>query len=180
MRNQPRYKDHGESAFFDDASAARRPVEGTVARGLLKEDEHLYTGKIEGKHAATYPFEITAQILARGRERFDIHCAVCHDATGYGLGMVVRRGFKQPPSLHEPRLRELPPGYFFDVITNGFGAMYSYAGQVKAHDRWAIAAYIQTLQLSQNTPVSMLAPEEVRELENPVAETHAQPQNAGH
>lgn len=164
MRDQPRYDTYESSDFFADGMTARPAVEGTVARGQLFEDEHLYTGKVDGKHAEAFPFPVTEEVLLRGQERYNIFCGVCHNATGDGMGMVVRRGFKQPASFHTERLQSAPPGYFFDVITNGFGAMYDYAAQVAPHDRWAIAAYIKALQLSQNMKLSDLPQEKQDEL----------------
>lgn len=151
MRNQPRYEPYEESAFFADGRSSRLPVEGTVARGQLREDELLHTGKIDGKLANVFPNSVTDTVMKRGQERFNIYCSPCHDMTGGGNGMVVQRGFKQPPSFHIDRLRNAPAGYFFDVATNGFGAMYPYADRVSVEDRWAIAAYIRALQLSQNS-----------------------------
>jgi len=150
MHDQPRYEPFEKSDFFGDARASRPLVEGTVARGELRENAHLYTGKVDGQDAATFPVEVTAELLARGRERFDIFCSPCHDRTGRGNGMIVQRGFRRPISFHDPRLRAALPGHFFDVMTNGFGAMSSYASQVPVRDRWAIAAYIRALQLSQH------------------------------
>jgi cytochrome c553 len=149
MHDQPRFKPLAGSDFFGDGRSARPPVEGTVARGQLRDDAHLYTGLVNGEPAATFPVEITAELLARGRERYDIFCSPCHDRVGRGTGMVVQRGFRQPTSFHDDRLRTALPGYYFDVMTNGFGAMSSYASQVPVRDRWAIAAYIRALQLSQ-------------------------------
>jgi len=150
MHDQPRFEPMEKTTFFPDGRSARPLVPGTVARGHLDLDEHLYTGKVDGKPATTFPFPVTAEVLARGRERFDIHCSACHDKLGYGQGMIVKRGLKPPPSYHIPRLREAPPGYFFDVMTNGFGAMYDVRDRVAPRDRWAIAAYIRVLQRSQN------------------------------
>lgn len=166
MRNQPKNKDFGESKFFKNHSIARQPVDGTIARGQLREDELFYTGKTDGKFSEVFPFPVTEEILVRGKQRFEIYCSVCHDYLGYGRGMIVQRGFKQPPSYHEDRLLNQTPGYFFSVMTNGFGAMSSYAAQVPPHDRWAIAAYIKVLQLSQRAPVSMLNPDEKNILEH--------------
>lgn len=160
MHDQPRYKAAGQSAFFADGRNNRPLVPGTVARGRLQEDDHLYRGKIDGKPAETYPFPITADILKRGRDRYAIYCTPCHSPQGDGNGMVVQRGMKRPPSYHIERLQKSPPGYFFDVITNGFGAMYDYSERIDVNDRWAIVAYVQTLQQSQNTKASDLTPEE--------------------
>jgi mono/diheme cytochrome c family protein len=154
MHDNPRYEPLEASSFFADRRSAREPVAGTVARGELREDEHLYTGKVGGKLSATFPFAVTRERLERGRQRYDIYCAPCHDRLGTGLGMVVRRGFRRPPSMHDERLRLAPPGHFFDVMTNGFGAMASYAAEVPVEDRWAIAAYLRALQFSQRAPIS--------------------------
>jgi len=164
MRNQEKYKPLAESHFFADKMASRPLVEGTVARGALKEDDHLYTGKVDGKHTETFPFEVDETVLKRGQQRYDIYCAVCHDRLGYGNGMVVQRGFKQPPSFHDARLVAAAPGYYFDVITHGFGDMNNYAGQIKAYDRWAIIAYIRALQLSQNATLADADPVEAEKL----------------
>jgi len=150
MADQPRYEPLKKSEFFDDQRASRPLVEGTVARGHLDADEQLYGGKVGGAPAKTFPFSIDRQVLQRGRERFDIFCSPCHDRVGTGQGMIVRRGYRPPPSLHIERLRAAPPGHFFDVISHGFGAMPDYAAQISPHDRWAITAYIRALQLSQN------------------------------
>ena len=149
MHDQPRYEAFEASDFFEDGRASRPLVEGTVAQGQLQLDEHLYTGKINGELAVTLPVPLTRQLLERGQERFNIYCSPCHDRAGSGQGIVVRRGFRRPSSFHIDRLREAPIGYFFEVMTNGFGAMLDYAVQVTPHDRWAIAAYVRALQLSQ-------------------------------
>ncbi len=163
MHDQPRYKALGKSDFFEDGRAARPLVEGSVARGQLRDDEHLYTGKLGKELAGSYPFAITEGVLQRGRERFAIYCAPCHGQLGQGEGMVVQRGFKRPTSFHIERLRTAPPGYYFDVMTNGFGAMSDYSAQVPVNDRWAIAAYIRALQISQNASLGDV-PEERRAL----------------
>jgi mono/diheme cytochrome c family protein len=149
MRDQPRSDPLEASDFFSDGVASRSPVPGTVARGQLKADAQLETGMVHGKLAAVFPYPVTSEMLVRGRERYGIFCTPCHGQLGDGQGMVVRRGFKQPSSFHVDRLRGAPPGYFFDVMTNGFGVMSSYASQVPVADRWAIAAYIRALQRSQ-------------------------------
>jgi mono/diheme cytochrome c family protein len=187
MANQPKHKPLRPSAFFDDGRSARPLVEGTVARGQLRDNVLLYTGRSPGEstpeppaeqesqgatlpprtnppmpatpkaggklvpaYSRVFPFPITREILDRGEERFNIYCSVCHGRLGTGDGMVVRRGFRRPPSYHTDRLRKAAVGYFFDVISNGFGAMPDYAAQVSPRDRWAIIAYIRVLQLSQN------------------------------
>ncbi|MGI8437017.1 MAG: c-type cytochrome [Chthoniobacterales bacterium] len=149
MVDQQHLKPLAEENFFRDGRASRVPPPHTVARGELRADEQFYTGKIDDQLAATFPQPITREFLARGQERFNIYCAVCHGPTGEGNGMIVQRGFPQPPSFLEQRLRDAPPGHFFDVITNGYGVMFSYASRVAPEDRWAIAAYIRALQLSQ-------------------------------
>jgi mono/diheme cytochrome c family protein len=153
MHDQPRFEPMEASTFFSDGRSQRPQVPGTVARGELFLDKHLETGRVDGRLATTFPFAIDAAALADGRRLYDIHCAVCHDRAGYGEGMVVKRGMKQPPSFHVQRLVESPPGYFFDVTTNGFGAMFGYAESVSVRGRWEIAAYVRALQLSQNARI---------------------------
>ena len=153
MHDAPRYEPLEASTFFNDGRSSRMPVANTVARGQLKQDTHLYEGKIDGRLADTFPFPVTADVMARGQERFNVFCSPCHGRTGQGNGMVVQRGFRAPPSYHDERLRNAPVGYFFDVMTHGFGAMQDYAAQVPVADRWAIAAYIRAIQLSQNATV---------------------------
>ena len=150
MHVQPKYKPLDSSSFFGDGRSERPEVPGTVARGYLRTDELLYTGKINGELVDVFPFPITRQTLERGRERYNIYCSPCHDYTGSGRGLVVQRGFPPPPSYHLERLVKAPAGHFFDVITNGYGAMYNYASRVTPEDRWAIVAYIRALQLSQH------------------------------
>jgi mono/diheme cytochrome c family protein len=154
MHDQPKYIPLRESTFFTDQRSARPFVTGTVARGQLREDALLYTGKLNGADATVFPFRIDARVMARGRERFDIYCAPCHGRTGQGDGMIVRRGYRRPPTFHQDRLRESPVGHFFDVITNGFGAMPDYAPQIKAEDRWAIVAYVRALQVSAHASLA--------------------------
>lgn len=154
MANQPRYTPLEASKFFKDGRASRPLVPGTVARGQLREDELLYTGKVNGVLADTFPFAMTRADLARGRERFTIYCTPCHGALGDGNGMVVQRGLRRPPSFHIDRLRTAPAGHFFDVETNGLGAMQDYAAQIPAEDRWRIVAYIRALQLSQHATLA--------------------------
>jgi cytochrome c553 len=150
MQNQPKYIPLRESDFYADKRSERPLIEGTVAQGHLREDAYFYTGKIGNNDGDYMPFPVTADVLARGQQRFNIYCSPCHGETGDGNGMIVQRGYKRPPSYHNERLRKAPIGYFFDVMTNGFGAMPDYAEQVTAKDRWAIAAYVRALQLSQN------------------------------
>ena len=140
MHDQPRFEQLEANAFFSDGGASRPLIKGTVARGHLRLDKHFYTGKIDGELVATFPFPITKDVLKRGRERYDIFCAPCHDKTGSGNGMIVQRGFRPPPSFHIARLRGVPVGHFFDVMSNGLGAMYDVSDRVQPRDRWAIAA----------------------------------------
>ena len=149
MENQPKANPMTESDFFSDGRIARPLVAGTVARGHLKEDTLFYTGKMNGKDSEVFPFPITRAVLERGRERFDIQCALCHGRTGLGDGMIVQRGFPHPPSYHTEDFRKMPVGHYFDVMTNGFGTMYSATERVSVEDRWAIAAYIRVLQASR-------------------------------
>lgn len=166
MAKQPRYEPLDRSEFFDDQRAARPLVEGTVARGFLREDDHLYRGLIDGKPAAAFPFPIDKQALLRGQERYNIFCAPCHDQIGTGQGMIVRRGYRPPASFHSDRLREAQAGTFFHNITKGFGSMPDYAEQITPEDRWAIIAYIRALQLSQNARLSDLPEPERQAVEN--------------
>jgi Cytochrome C oxidase, cbb3-type, subunit III len=154
MHIQPYYRPMAKSEFFVDDRSARMPVEGTVARGNLREDTYFYTGKIGNNPGDFMPFRVTADVLDRGRERFNIYCTPCHGRVGDGNGFIPTRGFRKPPSFHIDRLRKAPIGYFFDVDTNGFGVMPDYASQITPRDRWCIAAYIRALQLSQNATSS--------------------------
>ena len=173
MQDQPRYKAYRKSDFFRDGKAMRETPEGTVARGLLKDNKAFYTGKIDNPdpnaQAQTttdargntlvssfpnaideFPVPVTKELVDRGQERFNIYCIVCHGPVGAGDGMIVRRGFSQPPTYHDDRLRNAPVGHFFDVITNGWGKMNAYGYMIPPADRWAIVAYIRTLQASQD------------------------------
>jgi hypothetical protein len=158
MHDQPKYTPYKASDFFSDQRSARPLVEGTIAQGHLKEDELLYTGRVGDQYAEVFPFVIDQAVMQRGRERYEIFCSPCHGLTGAGDGMVVQRGYRQPESLQSDRLRSVPPGHVFDVITNGFGAMPDYAMEVPVRDRWAIIAYLRALQLSQYAAVAELPP----------------------
>jgi mono/diheme cytochrome c family protein len=162
MQDQPRYQPFERSAFFADRRASRPLLPGTVARGQLHENVVLQTGKSEAGFTQEIPVTMDRALLDRGRERFDIFCSPCHDRTGSGRGMIVRRGYKQPTSFHTDRLREMPAGYLFHVITNGFGVMPGYAAQVPPADRWAIVAYVRVLQRSQHATLADV-PASVRE-----------------
>ena len=173
MQDQPRYKTYRQNEFFSDRLSMRQPVEGTVPRGQLRENKAFYTGKKENinpniqvettvdasgntlvssfpNDIEEFPIPVSKELVDRGQDRYNIYCIVCHGAVGGGDGMVVRRGYPQPPTYHDDRLRNAPVGHFYDVITNGWGRMNSYAAQVQPADRWAIVAYIRTLQISQN------------------------------
>lgn len=201
MQDQPKMKPFRSSPFFRDGLSTRPPVEGTIARGFLKEDTEFYTGKKAGKAGAgtsavqtpagpqpsttgqalqgpaaypddveVFPIAVTKEIVERGKGRYEIFCSVCHGLTGNGDGMIVRRGFRRAASFNDDRLRQAPVGHFFDAISNGWGAMPSYAAQITVEDRWAIAAYIRALQLSQQGPIDQKVP----------AMTPAPSQSGGH
>jgi hypothetical protein len=175
MQDQPKYKDLRGSALFEDGRSARPLPEDTVARGTLHADARFATGKENGQPVATLPIPLTRALLARGRDRYRIFCTPCHGLTGEGVGIVVQRGFRRPNSFHIDRLRAAPVGYFFDVETRGFGAMMDYSAQIPPEDRWAIAAYIRALQLSQGAALSDVPPGERPALESPEAPARAKP-----
>lgn len=155
MYDQPKYRPLRSSKQYADGSS-RNLIEGTVARGYARTDDLLYTGRVQGRLADMFPFPVTDSIVHWGQNRFNTFCSPCHGALGNGEGMIVQRGFPKPNSFHFDSVRTKPAGYYFDVITNGFGRMYSYAASVPAEDRWAIIAYIRALQLSQRVPVEHL------------------------
>ena len=188
MQDQPKMKPYRSTSFFGDSLAMRQPIAGTIPRGYLRSDKALFTGKKDtnantaaaGQPAAgsgantnanayaddidTFPFPVTEDTVARGRERFNIFCSACHGLSGHGDGMIVRRGYRKAASFHDDRLRQAPVGHFFDVITNGSGAMPSYAPQVPVQDRWAIIAYIRALQVAEpketlNAPIPTGSPQ---------------------
>ena len=167
MRDQPRYEPLEYSPSFRDQTSARAGVPGAVPHTYEVSSEWFYTGKTAaGQLIDAFPFPVTRDVLLRGQERFNIYCAPCHGLVGMGNGMIVQRGFSPPPSYHIDRLRDAPVGHFVDVITNGYGQMYSYAYRVKPADRWAIAAYIRALQLSQNASMDDVPPSERGQLED--------------
>ncbi len=190
MHDQPKYRPLRPTEFFDDGRSSRPFVEGTVARGHLDADDLLYRGRTDQSAAPVagaattgqgfadvFPFEVTREVVDRGEERYNIYCSVCHDKSGAGLGMIVRRGYRQPPSFHIDRLKSAPAGYFFDVITNGFGAMPDYSAQITARDRWAIVAYIRALQKTEQKI------EELNESDREkvkAAKAEGQPKTEGH
>jgi mono/diheme cytochrome c family protein len=160
MHDQPKFIPLRETSFFKSGRSERPLVKGTVARGQLREDDLLYTGTVDGKEVNEFPFPVTEAVVERGQQRFNIYCSPCHGRTGLGDGMIVRRGYRRPPSYFEARLMNAPVGHFFDVITNGFGAMPDYKAQVPVRDRWAIAAYIRALQLSEHATMDDVPPAE--------------------
>ncbi len=169
MHDAPRYEAFEASTSFADGRASRAAPAGTVARGWLREDEALYTGKVNGQLVEAVPFAVTYDDLKRGQERFNIFCTPCHGRLGDGQGMVVQRGLRQAASYHQDRLRQERIGYFYDVITNGFGAMQGYAEQVPVRDRWLIASYVRVLQYSQYASVNDVPADRRRELDSPPA-----------
>lgn len=183
MHDQPKIEPLEANAFFADGMGARPKIAGTVARGQLYEDTRYYAGKDESGtliDELPAPIEMSRELVLRGQNRYEVYCSPCHDSTGSGRGMIVRRGFKQPPAYTEPRLQAMPLGYFFDVMTHGFGVMSSYAKQVPVEDRWAIAAYVRVLQVAQGSTLEELPPELQEEFqtaltapaEAPAAEEH--------
>jgi mono/diheme cytochrome c family protein len=154
MHVQPKYLPYEPTDFFGDGRSERPVIPGTVARGHLHDDELFYTGEENGVAVDKFPFPITQADIERGRQRFNIYCTPCHDYTGNGQGMIVQRGFPPPPSFHIQSLRDAPAGHFYQVITNGYGVMYSYAARVEPADRWRIVAYIRALQMSEHAAVS--------------------------
>jgi hypothetical protein len=169
MHDQPKVRPLRSSGFFSDERSARPLVPGTVARGTLRDESPFYTGKVAGQFTAELPVGLTESLLRRGRVQFETFCAPCHGRVARGDGLVVSRGFKAPTSFHVDRLRQMPIGYFFDVMTNGFGAMSDYAAQVRVEDRWAIAAWIRVLQISQHATLADVPAEERVKLESAVS-----------
>ena len=169
MHNQPKYRPLRASAFFENTSSARPLVEGTIARGTLQTDAAFFTGKNGAMLVSELPFPVTKEVLDRGQERFNIFCRPCHDATGSGNGLVVQRGYPKPSTYHSDRLRKVEAGYFFDVITNGFGRMPDYRVQITPRDRWNIVAYIRVLQLSQHAAAADLPEADRAKIGKPAA-----------
>src|SRR5262245_62133506 len=164
MYDQPRIEPLEASTFFDDGMGARPAVPGTIFRGMIIDDPALTTGRENGHLVEELPIELTRELLQRGHERFEIICGNCHSRTGDGDGMIVRRGFPRPPSLHIDRLRGAPVGYVFSVITSGHGAMPALAHQIQVADRWAIVAYVRALQLSRHCLLEDLPADERKQL----------------
>jgi len=159
MANQPRYDPLEPSDFFADGMSARPRIAGTVARGEANLDPYFETGKSGGQDGDGFPFAVTADVMNRGHERFDIYCSECHGRLGDGNGMIPARGYRRPPSFHTQTLRAAKTGHFFDVMTNGFGAMPAYRTMIPPSDRWAIVAYIRALQTSQSATIDDVPPE---------------------
>ncbi|PYX93223.1 MAG: quinol:cytochrome C oxidoreductase [Acidobacteria bacterium] len=168
MHDQPKYIPLRESDFFGDMRSARPLPVGVVARGHLNEDTYLYTGKINGNLGNVFPFPITEQDMKRGQQRYNIYCTPCHSPIGDGNGTVVQRGYKRPPAYNDPKLLQAPVGHYFDVMTNGYGAMPDYSSQISVEDRWRIAAYIKALQLSQRATLADVPPEKRNNLAEPL------------
>jgi mono/diheme cytochrome c family protein len=171
MHDQPKYRPLRASAFFENTSSARPLVEGTIARGTLQTDVAFFTGKNGAMVVSEMPFPVTKEVLDRGQERYNIFCRPCHDATGSGNGMVVQRGYPKPSTYHSDRLRKAEAGYFFDVISNGFGRMPDYRAQITPRDRWNIVAYIRALQLSQHAAAADLPEADRAKIGKPAAAT---------
>jgi mono/diheme cytochrome c family protein len=165
MHDQPKYVPLRESDFFGDMRSARALPTGVVARDHLNEDTYLHTGKINGNLGAVFPFPITAEDMKRGQERYTIYCTPCHSPLGDGNGTVVQRGYKRPPAYTDPKVLNTPVGHYFDVMTNGYGAMPDYAAQIGVEDRWRIAAYIRALQLSQQATLADVPPQDRNNLQ---------------
>ncbi|MCM2314652.1 MAG: cytochrome c [Thermoanaerobaculia bacterium] len=163
MAEQPQFDPLEKSAFFPDGASSRPLVDGTVVsprvEGTLAQigsgpNELFDTGREGGQFSDNFPLPLTPELMARGKERFEIYCTPCHGRVGEGNGMIVARGYKRPPSYHSDALRSRKNGYIFDVITNGFGVMPAYRSQVPPADRWAIVAYVRALQVSQNATIA--------------------------
>jgi hypothetical protein len=156
MDSQQKYKAQSESDFFADGATMRKPVPGTVSRGDLYEDEHLYSGVQEsGEYVSSIPVDITLELMARGQERYGIYCSPCHGGIGDGKGIITYFEYPLPPaSLHQDRIRQMPDGEVYHIISNGIRNMPSYRHQIGTSDRWAIVAYVRALQRSQNAKKS--------------------------
>lgn len=165
MYEQPKFLPDDQNRFFPGRLYDRQPVAHTVPRGPIDDNTSFYTGQVNGVLATDFPEPVTMQLVSKGQEEFNINCSVCHGRDGYGEGMIVQRGFPQPPSFHSDRLRNAPVGHFFDVITHGYGAMYPFGSRIQPADRWAIVSYIRALQYSRRVPVGQLTPDEKSKLE---------------
>jgi mono/diheme cytochrome c family protein len=173
MSYQPRYDPLERTDSFENKASSRPLVAGTVPRGFLRENPEVFLGrKATGEYVTDFPFPITEAVMKRGKERYDIYCTMCHGFTGYANGMIVQRGFSKPPSFHEDVTRNKANGYYFSVITNGYGAMPSHAHQIPVSDRWAIIAYLRALQLSQNARLEDVPADKRSQLDAPPAAAH--------
>lgn len=182
MWTQPKLKAQDKSEFFRDGSASRMPVKGTVPYGAEIGDPALTRGYVDGRLVEQMPVPLTAELLERGQERFSVFCRHCHGATGDGQGMIAQRGFnveRPVASYHTQRLREMPIGHFFDVITNGYGAMFPYSDRIPVEDRWAIAAYIRVLQRAHNAKISDVPAEFRGLMDDPAAQLEPKPEAEG-
>jgi mono/diheme cytochrome c family protein len=165
MQEQPKYKPLAPSKFFADGRSARPIPAHTIARDELNDNDSFHTGEINGAFLDTIPLPVNLQLLQRGHDRYNIFCSPCHGEVGDGLGMVARRGFQIPANLHTDRLRAVPPGYIYQVITNGYGAMPDHGDQIPVRDRWAIVAFVRALQLSHHATLADVPPPERQQLE---------------
>jgi mono/diheme cytochrome c family protein len=165
MQEQPKFLPDQQNYDFPNEQVNRKPVEHTVSRGPVDDGSVFYTGQTGGVLATTFPMPVTLDLVKQGQEAFNINCSVCHGCDGYGEGMIVQRGFPQPPSFHSERLRNAPVGHFFQVITHGYGVMYPFGSRITPEDRWAIICYIRALQLSQNATTDQIEPSDKTQLE---------------
>ena len=165
MQEQPKLLPDQQNHDFPNEQVDRKPVEHTVPRGPVDDGSVFYTGETGDVLATTFPMPVTLDLVKQGQEAFNINCSMCHGRDGYGEGIVVQRGFPQPPSFHSDRLRNAPVGHFFQVITHGYGVMYPFGSRITPQDRWAIISYIRALQLSQDAPTDRIDPADKAELE---------------
>jgi len=165
MQEQPKFLPDQQNHDFPNEQVDRKPVEHTVPRGPVDDGSVFYTGQTGSVLATTFPVPVTLDLVKQGQEAFNINCSVCHGRDGYGEGIVVQRGFPQPPSFHSERLRNAPVGHFFQVITHGYGVMYPFGSRITPEDRWAIISYIRALQLSQNATTDQMEPSDKTQLE---------------
>ena len=164
MQEQPKFLPDQQNYDFPNEQVDRKPVEHTVPRGPIDDGSVFYTGQTGDALATTFPVPITLDLVKQGQEAFNINCSVCHGRDGYGEGIVVQRGFPQPPSFHSERLRNAPVGHFYQVITHGYGVMYPFGSRITPADRWAIIAYIRALQLSQNATAGQIEATDLQQL----------------
>ena len=165
MYDEPKFLPDQQNYYFPDEQVDRKPVAHTVPRGPVDDGSVFYTGKTGDVLATVFPVAVTLDLVKHGQEAFDINCSACHGRDGYGLGMVVLRGFPQPQSFHSERLRNAPVGHFFEVITDGYGVMYPFGSRISPADRWAIISYIRALQFSQDATADRIEPTDRTQLE---------------